>query len=206
MSSNVLISSWKNAFKKGFEQKYIELVIYSYKEVLQMKSYIEPWEDTRRNMLIYQMRENKSHFGITFNIASEVGVYDKNYKDSGRMDICCYLSQLEDQYIAFECKRFLKKDIIPSHMRDEYYGEGIKRFEDNIYANSVGFGGMIAFLEEGDYQKLWQTFISELPQYTCNNSVDDISVNYKYQYILKTLHNRKENSNITLTHILMNFT
>lgn len=206
MNNSGLISSWKNAFKKGFEQKYIELVIYSYEQVLLMKPKTNPWEDTRRNMLLEQMRENKSNYGITFNIASEVGVYDEEYRDNGRMDICCYLSQLEDEYIAFECKRFLKNDVTPSHIRNEYYGEGIKRFEDNIYSKNVDLGGMIAFLEEGDYQKLWQTIIRELPQYTFNNEVEDISVNYKYQYVLKTSHSRRKNSDITLIHILMDFT
>ncbi len=206
MNHNILRSSWKNAFKRGFEQKYIELVIYSYEQVLRMKLKTNPWENTRRNMLLEQMRENKNNFGITFNIASEVGVYDEDYRDSGRMDICCYLSQLEDAYIAFECKRFLKNDVIPSHIRDEYYGKGIKRFEDNIYSASVDLGGMIAFLEEGDYQKLRQTIVYELPQYTCNYKVEDISGSYNYQYVLRTSHNRKENRDITLIHILMDFT
>jgi len=204
---NNILPSWKNVFKKGFQQKYIELVIYSYKETVKMKrTNIKPWEDTRRNMLLSQMRENKSQFGITFNIASEVGVFDEQYRDSGRIDICCYLSQLEQQYIAFECKRFLKKDIVPSYIREEYYGEGIRRFEENIYADSIDFGGMIAFLEEGDFQKLWGKLLCELSQYSCNNCVDDLSENYQYQYVLKTYHKRKQNTNITLNHILMDFT
>lgn len=206
MNKNVSPSSWKNVFKRGFEQKYIELVIYCYEQVLQTNSPINPLENTRRNMLLEQMRKNKSTFGITFNIASEVGVYDEDYRDNGRMDICCYLSQLEDEYIAFECKRFLRKDVIPYYIREKYYGEGIKRFEDNIYSGSVDLGGMIAFLEEGDYQKLWRIIFRELPQYTCDNKVEDISENYKYQYVLRTSHNRKRNRDITLVHILMDFT
>lgn len=205
MNNNVR-TSWKNAFKRGFEQKYIQLVIYSYKQLLPMKSIINPWEDTRRNMLLKQMRDNKSKFGITFNIASEVGVYDEDFRDNGRMDICCYLSQLEDEYIAFECKRFLKDDVISSYIRDKYYGEGIRRFEDNTYSGSVDLGGMIAFLEEGDYQKLWQKLVCELPQYTCNNEAEDISAYYDYQYVLKTSHIRNKNNDITLIHILMDFT
>ena len=63
MNHNILRSSWKNAFKRGFEQKYIELVIYSYEQVLRMKLKTNPWENTRRNMLLEQMRENKNNFG-----------------------------------------------------------------------------------------------------------------------------------------------
>lgn len=206
MSNNILDSSWKSAFRKGFERKYIELVIYSYKEVLKMKPSIKPWENKRRNMLLSQMRKNKGRFGITFNIASESGVFDEDYTDNGRIDICCYLSQVEDQYIAFECKRFLKKDIIASYIRDCYYGNGIKRFEDNIYADNINVGGMIAFLEEGDYQKLWRELVQELPQYTSDKNVCDISSSYGYQYVLKTNHNRKTGSDIALIHILMDFT
>lgn len=206
MSNNISNSSWKSLFKKGFQQKYIELAIYSYKEVLKMNQPMKPWENARRNMLLSQMRKNKGNFGITYNIASEAGVFDENYKDNGRIDICCYLSMLEDQYIAFECKRFLKKDIIPSYIRDDYYGEGVKRFEDNIYADSVDFGGMIAFLEEGDYQKLYKKLVQELPQYTSDGAVCDISNSYGYQYILKTSHNRKSSNDIILIHILMDFT
>lgn len=206
MQNNMPGSSWKSVFRKGFERKYVELVLYSYKEVLNMKPCDKPWEDTRRNMLLDQMRKNKGLFGITFHIGSEEGVFDENYRDNGRIDICCYLSQLEDDYIAFECKRFLKEDIIPSYIRDAYYGEGIKRFEDNIYADKVDFGGMIAFLEEGDYQKLWQRLVQELPRYTSDGNVCDISNTYGYQYILQTRHDRKSGGDIVLIHILMDFT
>ena len=205
MNKSMPVSSWRKAFKRGFERKYIELVIYSYQKVLQKTAYRKPWENTRRNMLLAQMRANKDRFGITFNIASEAGVYDENYKDTGRIDICCYLSQFEEQYIGFECKRFLKKDTVPSYIRDEYYGEGIRRFEDNIYTGSADFGGMIAFLEEGDYQKLHKVLIQELPQYTSDNHIGDISADYNHKYVFQTVH-AKSGDSITLVHILLNFT
>lgn len=206
MNNNIAVSSWKSAFRKGFEKKYIELVIYSYNEVLKMKPHVLPLEDTRRDMLIEQMRKNKSKFGITFNIAAEAGVFDEDYITKGRIDICCYLSQFEDEYIAFECKRFLKRNLIPSYVQHQYYEEGIKRFEKNIYSASVGLGGMIAFLEEGDYSKLYQIMVSELPQYTCDHHIEDISENYNYQYILRSFHSRKRNRDISLFHVLMDFT
>lgn len=172
-----------------------------------MESFQEiPWENTRRNLLCKQMRKNKANYGITFNIAPEVGVYDEKYKDKGRIGICCYLSSLEDKYIAFECKRFIKGEVIPSHIRDEYYKEGIKRFEDNIYSENMNIGGMIAFLETGDFGKLHNQLMAELPQYTLDNVVLDISGQYLYQYILKTRHKRNKNSAIVLFHILMDFT
>ena len=104
--------SWKSAFRAGFEEKYVNLVIDSYHETLATNAGIKKvWENTRRNMLCSQMRKNKGKYGITFNIVAESEVWDENFKDKGRIDICCYLSELDEQYMAFECKRFLKNDI-----------------------------------------------------------------------------------------------
>lgn len=198
--------SWRSAFKAGFEEKYVNLVIDSYKEVLVKNSGAKKvWEDTRRNMLCFQMRKMKGKYGITFNIASESGVWDEDFKDKGRIDICCYLSELEDQYIAFECKRFLREDSVPSYIAREYYGNGIKRFEDNVYSQNVGWGGMIAFLEEGDYCKLNKVMMDELPRYSVGNRIDDISIYYNHDYVYKTIHNRKSNHDIKLIHILLDF-
>lgn len=51
MNKSMPVSSWRKAFKRGFERKYIELVIYSYQKVLQKAAYRKPWENTRRNIL-----------------------------------------------------------------------------------------------------------------------------------------------------------
>lgn len=204
--NNVKIASpWKNAFRRGFEKKYIELIIDSYKKVVKESFREIPWENTRRNQLCKQMRKDKARYGITFNIATEAGVYDENCKDKGRIDICCYLSSLEEEYIAFECKRFLKEEVIPSYIRDKYYEEGIKRFEHNIYSENMNIGGMIAFLETGNFGKLHNQLTAELPQYTLDNAVLDVSGQYLYQYILKTRHKRNKNNAIVLFHILMDF-
>lgn len=205
MNNVKIASSWKNAFTRGFEKKYIELIIDSYKKIVAERFQKIPWEDTRRNLLCEQMRKNKANYGITFNIATEAGVYDENYRDKGRIDICCYLSSLEDEYIAFECKRFLKEEVIPSYIRDKYYEKGIKRFEDNVYSQSMNIGGMIAFLETGDFGNLLNQLTTELPQYTLDNAVLDLSGHYLYQYILKTKHKRNKNNTISLFHILMDF-
>lgn len=212
MSNRAEPSFWKKTFKANFEKKYIKLILYSYAEVLKTPLHKDlkgkkeiPWENTRRNMLCEEMRRKKSDFGITFNISTESGVYDNDFKDAGRIDICCYLNELDDQYIAFECKRFLKKEVIPSYIRTEYYGQGIKRFEDNVYSENINIGGMIAFLEEGDYKKLQKSLEVELRSYSLGNVVEDISGEYAYNYIFKSKHFRMGNQNITLFHILMDF-
>lgn len=201
-----IASSWKTAFRNGFEERYIKLVVDSYKEVKKSSKGVEnPWENTRRNMLCSQMQKDKGKYGITFNIAPERGVWDEQFKDKGRIDICCYLSELDDQYIAFECKRFLKKDLCPSYINSEYYGQGIRRFEENVYSQNVNVGGMIAFLEEGDYSKLGQVMLEELPAYSAGNAIEDASESYEHDYVYKTVHFRKNNDNIKLVHILMDF-
>lgn len=205
MPDRKISSLWKQAFRNGFEERYIELAINSYKEILNKKIGENPWENTRRNMLCSQMQKDKIKYGITFNIAPERGIWDENFKDIGRIDICCYLNQLDDQYIAFECKRFLKKNLVPSYIKKEYYEEGIKRFEDNIYSKNVNTGGMIAFLEEGDFIKLNKTMNKELIKYSKNNQLEELSDKYKHSYVYKTVHMRKNNGNIKLVHIFMDF-
>lgn len=198
--------SWKSAFRAGFEEKYVNLVIDSYHETLATNAGIKKvWENTRRNMLCSQMRKNKGKYGITFNIVAESEVWDENFKDKGRIDICCYLSELDEQYMAFECKRFLKNDIAANYISREYYGQGIKRFEDNIYSQNIDFGGMIAFLEEGDYYKLNKVMVAELPQYSANKSIENVSASYKHDYVYKTIHIRKDNNKIKLVHILLDY-
>lgn len=198
--------SWKSAFKEGFKEKYVNLVIDSYKEILVKNAGIKKvWENKRRNILCSQMRNIKTNYGITFNIVTESGVFDENFNDIGRIDICCYLSELDDQYIAFECKRFLKNDLRPGYISREYYGEGIKRFEDNIYSKNIDFGGMIAFLEEGDYCKLNKVMANELPKYSVDNYIEDSSTYYNHNYVYNTVHIRKDNNDIKLVHILLDF-
>ncbi len=206
MTNGKISSLWKKAFRKGFEEKYIELTINSYKSILNKSIGEKPWENTRRNMLCSQMQMDKLKYGITFNITSERGVWENGtYKDKGRIDICCYLSELDDQYIAFECKRFLKKDLIPSFIKDEYYKNGIKRFEDNVYSENINIGGMIAFLEEGDYTKLKIVMDSELSKYSIDNVLEELSSKYKHNYVYMTSHLRNNSNNIKLIHILMDF-
>jgi hypothetical protein len=204
---------WKKAFKLNFEKQYINLILYSYNAIMETRCHQNIknkrstiWENDRRNMLVDQMRKNKSKFGITFNIATESGVYNPDFIDIGRIDICCYLNELDDQYIAFECKRFIRDDIVPSYIRSEYYEHGIKRFEDNIYTCKINVGGMIAFLESGDYQKLKNLMETELPNYTQGKVVNDCSSEYQYNYVLMTEHMRKGNERTQIYHILMDFT
>lgn len=64
---------------------------------------------------------------------------------------------------------------------------------------------MIAFLEEGNFQKLKSVLLDQLPQYSVGNYLVDISSYYNHDYVYKTSHVRKSNKDIKLIHILLDF-
>lgn len=70
----------------------------------------------------------------------------------------------------------------------------------------MSFAGMIAFAESGDYEKMNRLFIKELPGYANDNNMTDVCEEYEHNFVYETLHSRNNNSNIRLTHILMDFT
>lgn len=198
---------WIKSVKNGLITNYVKLIVCCYNEIRDHKFTDVPIENTRRNLLLDSMCKHKNEFGITFNIASENGTYDKTtFKDTGRIDICCYISELQDKYIAFECKRFIKSNMIPSHFESEYFGEGIKRFIENIYSENMNIAGMISFAETGDFGKLEKLLLSSLPLISLNKSFKDISKLYNHDKIFETKHQRLNGNVLTLTHVLMDFT
>lgn len=74
-----------------------------------------------------------------------------------------------------------------------------------MYSPNVELGGMIAFLEEGNFQKLKSVLLDQLPQYSVGNYLVDISSYYNHDYVYKTSHVRKSNKDIKLIHILLDF-
>ena len=197
---------WSNELKDSILKKHVQLIIFSYASI-KGKFYNQvPKENTRRNGLIRSMRKNKYEFGILSLITSESGQFDDNDKDIGRIDITCYLDSCEDNYIAFECKRFLKRDIIVSYFHSQFVGEGIQRFQDNKYSPNISMAGTLVFVESGDYRKAYDLFANELPKICVSSSMLEQSNIYSHNYVFSTVHTRNNNKNITLTHILMDFT
>lgn len=125
-----------------------------------------------------------------------------------RMDICCYIDNMnEDSYICFECKRFLKTNIAKSNFEAEYYGQGVKRFENMEYSRNMNEAGMIAFLETGDMDKLRKLLEKQLPEKSSNGLLDDCSLQYSFQYVFRTIHDRDvKGKEIYLHHILLDLT
>ena len=92
-------------------------------------------------------------------------------------------------------------------IRDRYYGEGIKRFENNEYSRHMNEAGMIAFLETGDMGKLKGLFEKELPEKSINKVIEDCSLQFCFQYVFRSVHNRVENGHeLSLHHILLDLT
>lgn len=196
------IPSWFVLFKSNYIENYILLVIESYQSISSESRRITKKEEDRRTELVEIMRHKKKEFNISFPISYETG------EGSKRMDICCYLDNMtEDLYICFECKRFIKSNITKSNFNSKYYGEGIKRFENNEYSRHMCEAGMIAFLETGDMDKLKKLIEKELPQKSFNQLLEDCSPQYRFQYIFRSEHNRINNGNkISLHHILLDLT
>lgn len=199
---NNAMPSWTQIFRVSYIENYVRLVIRAYQSI-DNSSHIETKkEEDRRTELVDAMRERKEEFHITFPIAYEVGEKTK------RMDICCYLDGLkENSYICFECKRFLKSTITKSHFENQYYSEGIRRFEDNEYSHYMLESGMISFLETGKMDKLKNLMEMNLPEKAMDKKVEDCSLKYSFCYVYRTMHKRRENEHIlSIYHILLDFT
>lgn len=196
------IPSWFGTFKSGYIQNYILLIIKSYQSISTESRSIRKKEEDRRTELVEIMRSKKAEFYIRNIIAYETGEKNK------RMDICCYLNNMnEDMYLCFECKRFIKSNITKSNFQTQYYGEGIKRFENNEYSRYMNEAGMIAFLEDGDMNKLKNLMEMELPKASKDKLVENCSLQYCFQYVYRSVHNKVESGHeLSLYHILLDLT
>lgn len=199
---NKSFPSWTQLFQTGYIENYICLVIKAYQDVGTESRTAIKKEEERRTELVEYMRNRKAEFYITAPIGYEVGERTK------RMDICCYLEGLrEDYYICFECKRFLKNTTTKSQFEDEYYGEGIKRFENNEYSSRMPEAGMISFLETGNLDKLKKLMEIKLPEKAVDRKAINCSLKYSFCYVYRTIHKRKNSQRmISLYHILLDFT
>lgn len=194
--------AWFNSFRSNYIQNYIFLVIRAYHNIPKESHKEVKLEGDRRTELVKSMRHLKNEFYINFPIAYETGEGTK------RMDICCYLDGLsEDYYICFECKRFLSQSITNRNFDCKYYNEGIKRFEHGQYSPKMSQAGMLSFLETGTMVKLENLMRTRLPQTAADSQMEDISKDYFFPHVFKTLHNRGNGlGNIHLYHILLDFT
>lgn len=194
--------SWFELFHRNYIENYLWLMIRAYREIPAASRHTVKKENDRRTELVEKMRCYKEEYHIDGHIAYESG------DGSKRTDICCYLVGLRETcYICFECKRFLQRDITPSHFHAEYYNEGIKRFEEEDYSREMPQAGMVAFLETGDAEKLKRLMQEKLQEYSLRGGYHDLSVQYRFMPVFATNHQRGGSGrSIWLYHMVLDFT
>ncbi len=203
VDKSIGVYQWQRDFSRSFFYKFIQLLIDAYNDIPEESRRVLKLEEERRTEIVDLMRKKKSNYQIMFPITYESG------EGSKRMDIICYLDSLsEEYYFCIECKRFIKKDIVPSHFYNEYYKEGIRRYEKAYYSSKMDYAGMAAFLETGDFEKLHRLIMEQLPEYAVNQAITEIerSANKDY-YTVESIHHRcKDLNDLKIIHVLLDLT
>jgi hypothetical protein len=112
-------------------------------------------EDTVSESLCRALRQSRNRCDLPFRIDTQLVELDPAAgQDQGRMDIVFSPPvPREDIYFCLECKRLNVRDHSGGTPRPyfvEYVQFGMLRFVRGQYANSVRFGGMLAFVLNGD--------------------------------------------------------
>ena len=110
-------------------------------------------EDAVSEALCRSLRQSRTRCDLPFRIDTQLVELDPAAgEDQGRMDIVFSpLAPREDIYFCLECKRLNVRE--GSRVRPyfaEYVRLGMFRFIRGQYARSVRFGGMVAFVLNGD--------------------------------------------------------
>lgn len=200
----------KNIFKAAYISMAIKLIIESYRQVVNDKALKgeHPKENTRRNCLIHYMNKNNEKSKAFFSINSECETYDqKTFQSLGRIDIKLAISYNCDHYYSFECKRLLKTTSGNKKIEREYINDGLQRYIELKYSSKMNVAGMIAFVESGDIIKIAPRIKTAVQAVaTSGTTVKDISDTYLHKYVYSSTHTRNDNTNIDISHIVLDFT
>ena len=182
-------------------------IITAYNDIIATGKLVgqRPLEDIRRNQIADFMIKNRRKYKFSNLITTESGsIEQETFKTKGRMDISIYSKGYEQKYISFECKRFIKNTISPKRIENAYFLDGLSRYADGKYNCEIGYGGMIAFLEEGDLNKLNKNIQKIFIKY-CIDGYTDESSYYNHQYVYSTKIVNQNNSSVEIKHIVMSF-
>lgn len=197
MISNINVQIKKDIINSIID-KLIKLIIYSYNKMIEKKNDEVLLEDQRRNKLLQEIRKNKSKFKFDYTI-SQFEPFDENTGLTlGRTDITVFLDPMSDLGITIECKRFLKNEICNSHICSEYIGNGINRFKNHKYPLTYGYCGMLSFVENGDFNKLYSVLSSAF-------KLENNSSQYMFNYIAKSREQDDFGEYFDIVHIVLNF-
>ncbi len=182
----------------GIVDDFIKIVVFSYKKLISKKESQILMEDKRRSLLLDEIRKNKRNFNFDYTLAQLEPANAETGTVLGRTDITIFIDRFTDQGITVECKRFLKKDICKFHIMQEYDGNGLKRFKSHRYPVTYGYCGMMSFVEEGDYHKLFHLLNSIY-------NLEDISSQYKLNYVSNSIEIDDFGKGLNIFHIILNF-
>lgn len=148
----------------GSPERWVDFIESQVPQILDLV--IETWdelpppegnalEDSVSESLCRALRRSRSRCDLPFRIDTQLVELDPAAgQDQGRMDIVFSPPVArEDIYFCLECKRLNVRDASGGTPRPyfvEYVRFGMLRFVRGQYANSVRFGGMLAFVLDGD--------------------------------------------------------
>lgn len=94
----------------------------------------------------------------------------------------------------FECKRLSCID-----KSQAYVNNGIKRYEDNFYAESMPYAVMIGYVENGDIDSIVHDINKKMTKHCISNITKDTKPYYQ------SIHMRDKNINIEIYHMFFDF-
>lgn len=199
----------KKGLKTGIFEECVKLIISAYDEI-RINDHFKgqkPLEEVRRNQLVQTMECLMPQYKFKHFITKESATSNpKTFNTLGRIDICVsYKVNYEQRMISFECKRFIKYSYGEKAIEKAYYEDGINRYEIEKYPVDKGIAGMISFFEEGDYTIFNQRLVKNINIHAKNGSFF-VLTQYGHDYIYESKVSDVNGNDITLNHILLNFT
>jgi hypothetical protein len=174
-------------------------------------------EDEIRNVLVadyLRKRDLKKKYGLgDLRFEPEPGTIDKNYKNTGYIDIKVLNITVgnygdEDEYFVFECKRLQNKS-----KSQDYIDKGVIRFINNTYAETMPVAGMIGFIEKSSikFEEMVVDINNRIAKHNTiappkSTMLSPIPISQKVQFTYKSTHDREgDNTPILLGHIFLDF-
>lgn len=200
----------KDIIRTAVVAKSVDVLINAYNDIINSKNSkvgMVLKEDNRRNQIVNQIDNNRKKYRYEYTIGTESGTYNKQFETIGRIDICIYYNpeRYVQQRLSFECKRFYSKNSGTAAIEQTYYTEGLKRYYELKYPCDTGFGGMIAFCEEGDYIKLKSNILGVLKKYATGKKINDKSKERNHNYLHTFDFFNMNGETIKIISIMMNF-
>ncbi len=173
-------------------------------------------EDKIRNILVadyLRKRDLKKKYGLSdLRFEPEPGTIDKNYKNTGYIDIKILNITVgnygdEDEYFVFECKRLQNRG------KNEYYIDGgIVRFSENTYADTMPIAGMIGFVEKSSISidRIVDDINDRLKKHGSiappkSTLLSPITISSKVEFTYESKHDRDSNCQLSLIHLMLDF-